>query len=101
MKELEAARLLQWDAVEKRRSEALAEEAERMNLESADARGEVTECGCCFIDTPWNRLVYCQGDDPHVSVPHFNYTIFKKASVNLGNVMGCSVLARKLWLTPF
>ncbi|EXK32037.1 hypothetical protein FOXG_08437 [Fusarium oxysporum f. sp. lycopersici 4287] len=65
MKELEAARLLQWDAVEKRRSEALAEEAERMNLESADARGEVTECGCCFIDTPWNRLVYCQGDDPH------------------------------------
>ncbi|ENH69046.1 hypothetical protein FOC1_g10010221 [Fusarium oxysporum f. sp. cubense race 1] len=65
MKELEAARLLQWDVVEKRRSEALAEEAERMNLESADARGEVTECGCCFIDTPWNRLVYCQGDNPH------------------------------------
>ncbi|KAF5647321.1 RING finger (TRIAD) [Fusarium sp. NRRL 52700] len=65
MKELEAARLLQWDIVEKRRAEALADEAERMNLESADARGEVTECGCCFADTPWNRLVYCQGEDPH------------------------------------
>ncbi|KAF4496473.1 RING finger (TRIAD) [Fusarium agapanthi] len=65
MKELEAARLLQFDVAEKRRAEALAEEAERMNLESADARGEVTECGCCLVDTPWNRLVYCQGEDPH------------------------------------
>ncbi|KAI1011238.1 hypothetical protein LB504_002469 [Fusarium proliferatum] len=65
MKELEAARLLQFDVAEKRRAEALAEEAERMNLESADARGEVTECGCCFADTAWNRLVYCQAKDPH------------------------------------
>ncbi|KAG5768564.1 hypothetical protein H9Q72_003959 [Fusarium xylarioides] len=65
MKELEAARLVQSDLAEKRRAEALAEEAERMNLEEADARGEVTECGCCFADTPWNRLVYCQGEDPH------------------------------------
>ncbi|KAF5600642.1 RING finger (TRIAD), partial [Fusarium pseudoanthophilum] len=65
MKELEAARLLQSDVAEKRQAEALAEEAERMNLEEADARGEVTECGCCFADTPWNRLVYCKGDDRH------------------------------------
>ncbi|KAI1017413.1 hypothetical protein LB505_004911 [Fusarium chuoi] len=65
MKELEAARLLQFDVAEKRRAESLAEEAERMNLESADARGEVTECGCCFADTAWNRLVYCQAKDRH------------------------------------
>ncbi|RBQ66832.1 hypothetical protein FVER14953_06240 [Fusarium verticillioides] len=65
MKELEAARLLQSDVAEKRRAEALAEEAERMNFEEADARGEVTECGCCFADTPWNRLVYCKSEDPH------------------------------------
>ncbi|KAF9762027.1 hypothetical protein IL306_003583 [Fusarium sp. DS 682] len=65
MKELEAARLLQWDVVEKSRVEALAEEAERKNLETANARGEVTECECCFVDTPWNRLVYCQADHPH------------------------------------
>ncbi|KAF4445132.1 hypothetical protein F53441_10974 [Fusarium austroafricanum] len=65
MKELQAARLLQWDIEEKRRAEQLAKQAEKENHEAADARGELTECQCCFLDTPWNRLVYCQGDDPH------------------------------------
>ncbi|KAF4335907.1 RING finger (TRIAD) [Fusarium beomiforme] len=43
MKELEAARLFQWNVAEQSRVAALAEEAERINLETADAKGEVTE----------------------------------------------------------
>ncbi|KAM0220111.1 hypothetical protein ACHAQI_000567 [Fusarium lateritium] len=65
MKELQAARLIQSDAAEKDRVKALAEETERRNFEAAEARGELTECGCCFVDVPANRLVYCNGDVTH------------------------------------
>ncbi|WZH41226.1 hypothetical protein QYS62_002170 [Fusarium acuminatum] len=65
MKELQAARLVQSDAAEKDRVKTLAEETERRNFEEAEARGELTECGCCFADVPPNRLVYCNGDVTH------------------------------------
>lgn len=83
MKELQAARLVQFDAAEKDRVKALAEETERRNFEAAEARGELTECGCCFADVPPNRLVYCNGDVTHVSIfysSHYNCDMFRTTS---------------------
>ncbi|KAF5678803.1 hypothetical protein FHETE_1044 [Fusarium heterosporum] len=65
MDELQAARLIQSDRTEKERVKALAEDVERRNFEDAEAKGELTECGCCFVDIPQNRLVHCDGDVTH------------------------------------
>lgn len=48
-KELEAARIA----------------AELLNEEEARAAGAITECGCCFTDTPLNRTITCSSDARH------------------------------------
>ena len=33
--------------------------------DAAVAAGQTQECGCCFVDTPLNKLVACEGHEPH------------------------------------
>lgn len=40
---------------------------EEENLELARAEGTATDCECCYSECAKNRMVYCNGDDPHVS----------------------------------
>lgn len=42
------------------------EDGERRNHEQA--QGFLHECGCCFTETPLNRMVCCEGEPSHVSV---------------------------------
>ncbi|KAF4967919.1 hypothetical protein FSARC_4612 [Fusarium sarcochroum] len=65
MQELQAARLIQHVTAEKIWAEKEARAAELHNFEMAKARGEVTECECCFTEAPLNRLVRCNGNDTH------------------------------------
>lgn len=46
-------------------AEAARQREEKENFETAKAQGCVTECGCCFDELPYNRMVYCDGDTPH------------------------------------
>jgi len=39
--------------------------AEKLNEEEALASGAITECGCCFTDSPLNRTITCASDTPH------------------------------------
>ncbi|KLU82613.1 hypothetical protein MAPG_01685 [Magnaporthiopsis poae ATCC 64411] len=38
---------------------------EEENLELARAEGTATDCECCYSECAKNRMVYCNGDDPH------------------------------------
>ncbi|KAJ4270145.1 hypothetical protein NW762_001818 [Fusarium torreyae] len=65
MKELQAARLLQRTTTEKIRIKKRNRDAELHDFEVAKARGEVTECECCFTEASLNRLVHCNGNNTH------------------------------------
>jgi len=58
MEELKAARIARRHA-----------RMEQQNFDEARSRGEIKECECCFGDFAENRLVHCNGDDIHVSIP--------------------------------
>ncbi len=36
------------------------------NTELARTRGEMGECGCCYDEFPLNRMISCDGEDPHL-----------------------------------
>ena len=46
-------------------AEEAREMEEKENLEKAKAEGAITECGCCFDELPFNRMVHCDGDTSH------------------------------------
>ncbi|KAL8298233.1 hypothetical protein RB597_006878 [Gaeumannomyces tritici] len=66
LEELIASRLV----TRARRSQNEAEQQrlreEEENLELARAEGTVIDCGCCYSECAQNRMVYCNGDDPHL-----------------------------------
>ncbi|KAK3502517.1 hypothetical protein B0T13DRAFT_394231 [Neurospora crassa] len=41
------------------------EREDKENFENAKAEGAITECGCCFDELPYNRMVHCDGDTAH------------------------------------
>ncbi|EGZ73030.1 hypothetical protein NEUTE2DRAFT_165205 [Neurospora tetrasperma FGSC 2509] len=41
------------------------EREDKKNFENAKAEGAITECGCCFDELPYNRMVHCDGDTAH------------------------------------
>jgi TRIAD3 protein (E3 ubiquitin-protein ligase RNF216) len=51
-----------------RLQEKAVKDAETNNYEAAKTQGLVQDCGCCFIETPLNRMVSCAGDPGHVSL---------------------------------
>ncbi|KAK3400010.1 hypothetical protein B0T20DRAFT_174575 [Sordaria brevicollis] len=46
-------------------AEAAQQRLETENFETAKAHGLITECGCCYDDLPYNRMVSCDGKTPH------------------------------------
>ncbi|GKU03994.1 unnamed protein product [Fusarium langsethiae] len=70
MEELKAARLARRHANLMRQKELEALETEKRNFDEAQSKGELKECECCFVDTPYNRLVHCNNENAHVSTQH-------------------------------
>lgn len=64
-KELQAAKKKSEEAATKRRKAEDALRAEERNTEEAVLRGEMTECQCCFEESPLNRMVSCGGATIH------------------------------------
>lgn len=63
--ELQAARRLRLKQDSRHRAELEAQRLEEENTRYAEANGLTGECGCCFADYPLNRLVHCNGENPH------------------------------------
>lgn len=65
LEEFRAARAVQ----SIQRAEAVAEiqreQDEDKNLEMSRMEGNVTDCGCCFVEYALNRMVHCDGDTLH------------------------------------
>ncbi|KAJ2907314.1 hypothetical protein MKZ38_003170 [Zalerion maritima] len=60
--EFRAAREIHDAKVNERNAEAQAVEAEEQNTEQAMRDGTMTDCGCCCVDFPLNRMVHCQAE---------------------------------------
>ncbi|TVY30199.1 E3 ubiquitin-protein ligase [Lachnellula hyalina] len=65
LRELQAARSIRSKAEAKRELESEAEREEEANEQKAIAEGTMQECGCCFGDCPFNRMVHCDADTMH------------------------------------
>lgn len=65
LEELQAARKSRSKADANYRVELEAQRLEEENTRYAEANGLTGECGCCFADYPLNRLVHCNGENPH------------------------------------
>ncbi|CZR64578.1 uncharacterized protein PAC_14476 [Phialocephala subalpina] len=63
--ELQAARRLRLKQDSRHRAELEAQRLEEENTRYAESNGLTGECGCCFADYPLNRLVHCNGENPH------------------------------------
>lgn len=64
-KELQAARRFRLREDARHQAKLDAERLEEENARQAEADGLMGECGCCYGDFPLNRLVHCNGKDPH------------------------------------
>lgn len=64
--EFQAARKFRRKQDREHEAERQAEAAEEQNLLDAQREGLMSECGCCFCDSPINRMVYCNKDEGHM-----------------------------------
>ncbi|KPM45333.1 hypothetical protein AK830_g1135 [Neonectria ditissima] len=65
LKELRAARLIRKSMDLKWSRQIKAEADRKREYEEAEARGELLECQCCFVDHPKGRLVECDAEESH------------------------------------
>lgn len=74
LKEFQIARRIRESRDKKKQDEVDEQNAEQRNLEGAQARGEVMDCGCCYVEAALNRMVHCDNDVAHVSFAHLDVT---------------------------
>lgn len=67
LEEFAAVRATQSKVANEARAKQEEERRELENFEQAQAEGNVTECGCCFVDYAMNRMIHCDGNTLHVS----------------------------------
>lgn len=65
LEEFRAARAVQNDQRAKAAAAMQQEQDEKANFEVSRLEGNVTDCGCCFVEYAMNRMVHCDGDTLH------------------------------------
>lgn len=72
LEEFSAARNIRAIREKEEFEKAALRRIEEENMEIAKASGRLSDCECCFLEHPINRLVYCNGDIAHVSILNQN-----------------------------
>lgn len=80
--ELVAARRIRGKADQKREDERQLLLAEDENTRRAEADGTMGECGCCYGDYPFNRMIHCDGEEAHCFC---RQCALKNAETEIGN----------------
>ena len=69
LQELQASRTIRLSRDRKRSMDKEKEEEEKRIHREAEENGEVSECQCCFDEHLTHRMVHCNGEHEHVSLP--------------------------------
>lgn len=65
LEEFQALREVQSKQRAASEAERKREEDEKMNLQVAILEGNISDCGCCFVEYALNRMVHCDGETLH------------------------------------
>lgn len=67
LEEVRAARIVEHIEATETAEAKRKKQEEFENFELAKLEGTITDCGCCFVEYPINRMVHCDGEEVHVS----------------------------------